>query len=48
MDLTGSQNRIKAWRDVWSAGQGVGTIHAVEPLQDIVASLEEEYAGALA
>jgi nitronate monooxygenase len=48
MDLTGSQNRIKAWRDVWSAGQGVGTIHAVEPLQDIVAQLEDEYAGALA
>jgi nitronate monooxygenase len=47
MDLTGSQNKIKAWRDIWSAGQGVGTIHEVEPVSAIVARLREEYESAL-
>ncbi len=47
MDLTGSQNQIKAWKDVWSAGQGVGSIHAVEPLSAIVARLREEYESAI-
>ena len=32
MDLTGSETKIKAWMDVWSAGQGVGTVRKVEPL----------------
>ncbi len=43
MDLSATQNRIKAWRDVWSAGQGVGTIHAIEPVARIVGRLREEY-----
>jgi nitronate monooxygenase len=47
MDLTGSQTRIKAWRDVWSAGQGVGTIHAIEPVAKIVARLRKDYDSAL-
>ena len=47
MDLTGSQTKIKAWRDVWSAGQGVGTIHAIEPVAKIVARLREDYDSAL-
>ncbi len=47
MDLSGSQNKIKAWKDVWSAGQGVGTIHAVEPVAAIVSRLQREYESAL-
>lgn len=34
---------VKAWKDVWSAGQGLGTVHAVEPLAVIVDKLEQEY-----
>ena len=46
MDLTGSETRVKAWKDIWSAGQGVGTVHKVEPLADIVDRIEEEYQAA--
>jgi nitronate monooxygenase len=31
------------WRDVWSAGQGVGEIRAVEPLADIIDGLVADY-----
>jgi len=34
---------LKGWKDVWSAGQGVGSVNAVEPLGAIVARLAREY-----
>jgi len=34
---------LKGWKDVWSAGQGVGAINAVEPVAEIVARLAREY-----
>lgn len=34
---------VKAWKDVWSAGQGVGSIDAVEPVAEIIARLKTEY-----
>ena len=37
----------KAWRDIWSAGQGVGMTHEVQPVADIVAQLQAEYAEAV-
>lgn len=33
----------KAWRDVWSAGQGVGTIHDVPTVAELVSRLVLEY-----
>jgi nitronate monooxygenase len=39
--------RVKAWRDIWSAGQGVGNIHDVLPAADIVERLKQEYRAAL-
>ncbi|MGA9657595.1 MAG: nitronate monooxygenase family protein [Asticcacaulis sp.] len=33
----------KAWKTIWSAGQGVGSIHEVLPVADLVASLRAEY-----
>jgi len=33
----------KAWKDIWGAGQGVGTIDAVRPARDLVLELEREY-----
>ena len=33
----------KAWRDVWGAGQGVGSISEVVPTADLVARLRREY-----
>lgn len=36
----------KAWRDIWSAGQGVGSIDDIAPVADVVARLKEEYSAA--
>ena len=36
----------KAWRDIWSAGQGVGPIFRTETTEAIVAQLEQEYSEA--
>ena len=35
--------KIKPWRDVWSAGQGVGTIHAIQTVQEVADQLEGEF-----
>lgn len=37
---------LKAWRDIWSAGQGVGSIHSAPTVAELVARLEAEYYGA--
>jgi nitronate monooxygenase len=37
---------LKAWKDLWSAGHGVGLVKAVEPVAAIVRRLESEYRGA--
>ena len=37
----------KAWKDVWSAGQGLGAIDRIATVQDIVKKLEDEYTEAL-
>jgi nitronate monooxygenase len=34
---------IKAWRDVWSAGHGVGLIDDIPPVAELVARLKQEY-----
>ena len=36
----------RPWRDIWSAGQGVGQISDAPPVADIVARMREEYASA--
>jgi len=38
----------KAWRDVWSAGQGVGQIDDVPSVAELVARLKREYDAAIA
>ena len=38
----------KKWTEVWAAGQGLGTIKAVEPVSAVVDRLAKEYAQALA
>jgi nitronate monooxygenase len=39
---SGSEEK-KAWRDIWSAGQGVGNIHDVLPTAELVARMRREY-----
>ena len=36
----------KVWRDIWSAGQGVGQIDKVMPVREVVRQLADEYAAA--
>jgi len=49
---TGASNfgttRVKPWKDIWGAGQGVGGIASVEPTRKIVDTLRHEYAEAKA
>lgn len=47
VDWNDSQGQLKAWKDIWSAGQGVESVRAVEPVAAIVERLSAEYAAAL-
>jgi nitronate monooxygenase len=42
-----SPSAAKRWKDVWSAGQGVGAIEAIEPVRVVVDRLVDEYETAL-
>ncbi|MCM3664886.1 nitronate monooxygenase [Mesobacillus subterraneus] len=41
------ETNAKAWKDIWSAGQGVGAIRKIESAEEIIGHLEEEYKEAL-
>ncbi len=43
INLSNSQNQIRAWKDVWSAGHGVGSVKTIEPLAAIISQLHCEY-----
>ncbi|MBR0756243.1 nitronate monooxygenase [Bradyrhizobium jicamae] len=38
----------KAWKDIWAAGQGVGGIETIPPVQDLCRQLAREYETSLA
>lgn len=40
--------RVKPWKDIWGAGQGVGNIDDVLPTAELVRRMTREYRGALA
>lgn len=49
MDFAKAQKPdAKAWRDIWGAGQGVGTIDDILPTRDLVLRMEKEYLDAKA
>jgi nitronate monooxygenase len=48
MDLSNTQQQVKAWKNIWSAGQGVNHIHATESVEQIVARYHSEYLDAVA
>ncbi|MBL8490731.1 MAG: nitronate monooxygenase [Rhodocyclaceae bacterium] len=41
-------SKVKAWKDIWGAGQGVGSIDDAPPAAEVVARLKAEYAAARA
>lgn len=48
VDFANAQDDAKAWKNVWSAGQGVGAVSAIEPIEAIIERLTLEYAAAAA
>ena len=48
MDWKNSEQQLKAWKDIWSAGQSVSAVTRVEGAGDIIARLRAEYAQSLA
>lgn len=49
MDFAKAQKSdAKAWRDIWGAGQGVGSIDDILPTRDLVLRMEQEYLDAKA
>jgi nitronate monooxygenase len=46
MDFGGGA--AKAWRDIWGSGQGIGAVHAIEPVAERVSRLAMEYRAAQA
>ena len=49
MDFASSAgSNAKAWRDIWGAGQGVGSIDDILPTRDLVLRIESEYEAARA
>lgn len=41
--LKGFDSEAKAWKNIWSAGHGVGSIHDTVPIAEIIAILKDEY-----
>ena len=40
---SGSQGPVKAWRDIWGSGQGIGAIDAIVPARERIEKLVREY-----
>jgi nitronate monooxygenase len=43
MDFGKSKTDAKAWRDIWGAGQGVGSIEDIRSVREVVQQMEQEY-----
>jgi nitronate monooxygenase len=41
-------NEVKAWRDIWSAGQGAGSVDEVLPTEKLIMRMQQEYEAARA
>ncbi len=48
VDFSNRDTDIKAWKDLWSAGHGVGAVTAIEPTAAIIANIRHDYAAAIA
>ncbi|PKP94552.1 MAG: nitronate monooxygenase [Alphaproteobacteria bacterium HGW-Alphaproteobacteria-14] len=45
---SGGNTKVKAWKDIWGSGQGIGPIKQVGSVEDLVARFEREYHAAKA
>lgn len=46
-DMNYAEKQPKAWKDIWSAGQGVGAIRQIEPVAQILDGIRKEYLEAI-
>lgn len=46
-ELDAAKAEAKAWKTIWSAGQGVTSIHDNPPVKDLVGSLKREFRAAI-
>lgn len=40
---SGGNTEAKAWKDIWGAGQGVGSVHSSPSVEEIVSQMKTEY-----
>lgn len=40
---SGGNTKVKAWKDIWGAGQGIGNVSGVRPAAEFIAQLANEY-----
>ena len=43
---SGGGSKEKVWKDIWSAGQGVGSVHDIPSVGELVTRMETEYSNA--
>ena len=43
---SGGNMKVKAWRDIWGSGQGIGQIVDAPPVAELVERLKAEFAEA--
>ena len=43
MDFEAATTGVKAWKDIWGSGQGIGAVKAIQPVATLVDRLEAEY-----
>ena len=46
--MTFGSDRVRPWKDIWGAGQGVGSIADAPPAAEVIARLKADYAAARA
>ncbi|MBP8156109.1 MAG: nitronate monooxygenase, partial [Leadbetterella sp.] len=46
-ELDAAQAETKAWKTLWSAGQGVATIHDVLPINELISQMKDEFKTAI-
>jgi len=48
MDLSNAEDDIKAWKDIWSAGQGVGAVDCIQTTAERISKFKQQYDAAIA
>lgn len=47
MNFANTDGKVKAWRDIWSAGQGIAAVKEIVSVEQLVSRIKREYNAAL-